>query len=149
MPVIAVVILGVLLLGELDYSLKGAARLDLVLWAAGFIALCIWQSTRPTGWIASKGLEYLGERSFSIYLLHPVVISFSKPALLRSYEYMVPNMGTYAFFIVAAVVLIMVLVVSEVTYRLIEVPGIRFGRKMLTESARPPASEDVLGVTRN
>ena len=78
-------------------------------------------------------LNTLGERSFSIYLLHPVVITFQKITWQESYEALQPNLGSSAFFVCAALIIALVLVFAEFTYRLIEVPGIRFGRKFVTQ----------------
>jgi peptidoglycan/LPS O-acetylase OafA/YrhL len=42
-------------------------------------------------------------------------------------------MGAYAYFICALLVAGEVLVMAEITYRIIEVPGIRFGRNIIVK----------------
>ena len=130
-PIVALITLGTLLLTEVGRLLENPGRLDLIVWALGFGALCVWQSAKPSFWSANRLFEYWGERSYSIYLLHPVIIYFSKSyieSLYLSFQY---SIGAYAYFICAALVLLVVLACSEVTYRVIEISGIRLGRKMI------------------
>ncbi len=131
-PLIAVVILSVLLLTEIDRPLENnSARLDLIGWAVGFGALCIWQSTKPSFWSANIIFKYVGERSYSIYLLHPVIIFFSEDYIVKFYNFLASYIGAYAFFICAIIVLGIVLIAAEITYRAIEVPGIKLGRNFV------------------
>lgn len=111
----------------------GSGRWDIVIWGLGLMALCIWQSVSPGFFIANRIFEHLGERSFSIYLLHPVIIFFSKQHTVRIYELLVPYIGLNAFFVCAVLIIVTVLMFAEFTYRLIEVPGIGFGRKLITQ----------------
>ena len=130
-PAVAVLTIGVLLFTEADKPLRNEGRLDLVIWAFGFGALCIWQSAKPNLWSANRFFEYLGERSYSIYLLHPLVINLSKNYIVSLYAKLESGMGEYAYFICALVVMCGVLIVAEITYRAVEVPGIRMGRKLI------------------
>ena len=130
-PIAATVIIGGLLSSDLGALLYSSARLDIVLWGIGLSALCAWQSHQPSVVIASDALEYLGERSYSIYLLHPVIIFSLKGYLLKLYDLCVPIAGGYSFFICAAILMVVILVVVECSYRLIEVPGINLGRKLI------------------
>jgi peptidoglycan/LPS O-acetylase OafA/YrhL len=130
---VAMMTLGILLLSEVGRLLENSGRLDLIVWAFGFGALCVWQSAKPSFWSANRYFEYLGERSYSIYLLHPVIIYFSKSyieSLYMSFQY---SIGAYAYFICAVFVLIIVLAISEITYRVIEIPGIRLGREIIRD----------------
>jgi peptidoglycan/LPS O-acetylase OafA/YrhL len=130
-PIVATVIIGGLLSSDLGALLYNSARLDIVLWGIGLSALCAWQGHRPSLLIANDALEYLGERSYSIYLLHPVIIFFLKGYLLKVYNLCSPIAGSYSFFVCAAILFIVILVVVEFTYRLIEVPGINLGRRLI------------------
>ncbi len=62
---------------------------------------------------------------------HPIVIVFSKSHLVRIYEALQFYLGPNAFFVCAILIVALVLVIAEFTYRLIEVPGIRLGRKLI------------------
>ena len=128
-PAASVTILGALLLTELGKQLRLPLKADLIAWGVGLAALCTWQAARPSWWSANKILEYLGERSYSLYLLHPVVIVLFKNRV----------QDLYAYFACAAFVLALVLILAEGTYRLIEVPFIRFGRKASNRNSSLPA----------
>lgn len=130
-PLAALAIIGGLLFFDLGQPLKGGGRLDIVVWGVGLSALCLWQSVAPSIVIANKLFEYLGERSFSIYLLHPIVIAALLPVIARSYETFASHIGAYAYFACAALVVGAVLICAEFTYRLVEVPGINLGRKLI------------------
>ena len=130
-PAFALVALASLMFLGLGKSLYGPGRLDIMLWGFAFAALCVWQSISPSRVIANRFFEYLGERSFSIYLLHPVVIHFSKVQLLAIYQWLQPYLGGYAYFVCAVLAIALVLVFAEATYRLVEVPGIRLGQKLI------------------
>lgn len=130
-PLAALAIIGGLLFFDLGAPFKGGGRLDIVVWGVGLSALCLWQSVAPSIVIANKLFEYLGERSFSIYLLHPIVIAALLPVIARSYEMFAAHIGAYAYFACAALVVGAVLVCAEFTYRLVEVPGINLGRKLI------------------
>lgn len=97
------------------------------------MALGVWQSASPSLIFANRIFKYLGERSFSVYLLHPVVIVLSRDHLVRTYEGLQPDLGSTAFFVCVTLTIALVLVFAEFTYRLIEVPGIKFGRKLITQ----------------
>ncbi len=120
-----------LMLFDAGYYLHGSGRWDIVIWGLSLMMLCVWQSVAPSLLIANRVCEYLGERSFSIYLLHPIVIIFSKVHLNQIYSELLPYTGANAFFICAALITIFILVFAECTYRLVEVPGIRLGKKLI------------------
>jgi peptidoglycan/LPS O-acetylase OafA/YrhL len=130
-PIISIIIILALLFSNLGTYLHNSYRLDIVLWGLGFTGLCAWQSVFPSRIIANKFFEYLGERSFSIYLLHPVIMYFSKDYSIKTYEYLNLQMGSSAYFVCAILMSVLVLVFSEITYRFIEVPGIDLGRKLI------------------
>jgi peptidoglycan/LPS O-acetylase OafA/YrhL len=112
-------------------GLKDAARLDLAVYGVLFAALCVRQYARPTVVFANSVLEFLGERSFSLYLLHPVVIFYLKPILLSLDQWLRPAMGGWVFFVCAGVVLSTLLPAAEIAYRYIERPSIATGRKFV------------------
>lgn len=131
-PCVALSLIGSLLFFNLGRTLHGSGRLDLIVWGIGLSALCVWQSLRPGYLIANRFFEFLGERSFSIYLLHPIIIVLTKPTLVSIYAALSPYLGASAFFVCAALVTGVILAVAECTYRLVEVPGIQLGRRLIT-----------------
>lgn len=131
MPGITIVTIFSLALLGLGPRTKDGGSLDIILWGLGFMAFVIWQALAPSKVIANKLLDFVGERSFSIYLLHPIITHFSKDALREAYDYMLPFIGDYAYFPCAALLIAAILLASEITYRLIEVPGIAIGRTII------------------
>ncbi len=131
-PFVALSLIGSLLFFNLGKILYGSGRLDIIVWGIGLSALCMWQSLRPGCLIANRFFEFLGERSFSIYLLHPIIIATAKPTLTAIYAALAPYLGAHAFFVCAVLVSGVILVVTECTYRLVEVPGIERGRRLIT-----------------
>lgn len=129
-PTVALSLFGFLMLTALDQPLKRAGRVDLLLWVVGFSALAVWQCQRPSRGIANWFFEHVGERSYSVYLLHPVVIPFLRTPLQQLNGWLASYLGPYAFFVSAVLVIGVLLLASEITYRFIEVPGIRFGRRI-------------------
>lgn len=113
--------------------LYGRGRWGIVIWGLDLMALCVWQSVLPCLFISNRIFEYLGERTFSAYLLHPVIIFYSKVHLVKTYEFIQSHLEPNAFFICATLIIALVLVFAEFTYRFIEVPGIKFGRKLITQ----------------
>ena len=49
-------------------------RPDIFIWAVLFTALIAWQALAPSRVLGAAPFEFAGERSFSIYLIHPMVI---------------------------------------------------------------------------
>lgn len=109
-------------------------RPDLLLWGFCFAALTLWQSKWPSRWCANRIFEHVGERSYSVYLLHPVVIVFLKPSLQSVYQMLTLSLGYYAYFVCAGLVLLPLMLLSEITYRLIEIPAIRYGKRLNARS---------------
>ena len=130
-PFIAIILMGGLMLTNVDQPLMTGSRWDLIIWGIGFTALCMWQSSNPTSAIANRFFEHLGERSYSLYLVHPVLITFTKGYLTQFYTFFMPYVGAYAFFICSVLIIGMLLIIVEVTYRIIEIPGIRLGRRLI------------------
>ncbi|QXH50281.1 acyltransferase [Pseudomonas fakonensis] len=122
-----------LVVGGIGKYFKGAGRLDIIVWGVAFMMLCVWQSVWPSRWLANKYLEYFGERSFSMYLLHPIVMYYMKDSLAKIYAASAVYLGGYAYFFCAIVVLAVLLVLVEITYRLIEIPGINLGKKIIAK----------------
>ena len=131
MPYLAIVIIGGLLFSNISEFLHKFERLDVLLWGVGLAALCIWQAYKPSLVIGNSFLEWVGERSYSIYLIHPVIIYLSKNYIISAYERLSPAVGEYAYFVCAGVLIAIIFVVAQLTYRLIEVPGINLGRKLI------------------
>src|SRR5262249_20273355 len=51
-----------------------AGQSKTLLWGCAFGTLCAWQAVRPSRLLSCAAMQWLGERSFSIYLMHGLVI---------------------------------------------------------------------------
>jgi peptidoglycan/LPS O-acetylase OafA/YrhL len=116
--------------------LVGVARYEPVPFFIGLVALVsaiiVWLCSYDRGYFIGDGLMrrclvWIGERSFSIYLSHP--FGYWATTILMSHLYPgVQFNGTYTFrFAIAGVAVVLTL--SELSYRLIEVPFRRRGAK--------------------
>ncbi|MGE0862220.1 MAG: acyltransferase family protein [Gammaproteobacteria bacterium] len=97
------------------------------LWAAAFAAICLWQSLWPAAPLRSALMQWLGDRSFSIYLLHPIILVLGEPA----YGNLAARLGAgggASYLVCLVVSLPMLFLCAELSYRLVETPGIALGR---------------------
>jgi peptidoglycan/LPS O-acetylase OafA/YrhL len=140
-PLIAMALIGWLMFFGGGKYFYGSGRGDFVIWGFGLAALCLWQSAQPSFILAQGLFQYFGERSFSIYLVHPVVIEFFKSFIFTTYEKFLPFIGAYAYFVCAILILAVILIFVELTYRLIEVPGIHLGRRLIVWKRRQEYAE--------
>jgi len=131
LPAFTLVLLGLLLFTGVERPLTLLYKADLLLWGMAFMFLCLWQSHSPSGWSANRVCEYLGERSYSLYLLHPVLIEVLRDELQSVCHAAVPLLGGYAFLAAALVLAPVLLLLSELTYRMVEVPGMRYASNLM------------------
>jgi peptidoglycan/LPS O-acetylase OafA/YrhL len=108
--------------------------LDVVIWACLFGLLCIWQSLYPSKILTSQPLQFCGERSYSIYLVHAITVYTLAP--LYALIYGVVGNDLIAFPISVAVGVGAALFVASLTFRWIEMPGIQWGSSIIERSRR-------------
>lgn len=106
----------------------GSPRLDILLWSVSFGLLCMWQAVRPSRVLSSRPMQWIGERSFSVYLLHPLIVvqlinSDVYPTIYSALHFI----GAWAYLVCVSVTIGLVLLAAAITYRLIEIPGQRLG----------------------
>lgn len=131
LPAVSAVMFSTLILAGHRPTFTGMGRGNVVLWGIGFAVLCVWQGKRASRWSANRIFEYVGERGFSVYLLHPVLFYLLKDRLQSAYASLSAGMGASAYFVCAVLALIPLMMLSEITYRWIEIPGIRTGREII------------------
>jgi peptidoglycan/LPS O-acetylase OafA/YrhL len=70
-----------------------------LLWSCAFGLLCAWQAATPSRWLANSAMQWLGERSFSIYLLHPLTINqlTRHDLYLWVWQSLEPTIGAWAY----------------------------------------------------
>jgi peptidoglycan/LPS O-acetylase OafA/YrhL len=109
-------------------------RLDIVIWACLFGLLCVWQSLYPSKVLASPPLQFCGERSYSIYLVHAVTVYTLSP--LYALIYRAVGNDVVAFLISVTLGVGAALCVASLTFRWIEMPGIQWGASIIERSRR-------------
>ena len=114
-------------------------RPDLMVWSILFAATAIWQALFPSPWFANRPLQWIGERSYGIYLMHPLVIGVFTPQIKALYLALQPSVGDWAFFVVGALTMLVVVALANVVYHLVERPGMQMGKRLLTHLRDRPA----------
>lgn len=89
-----------------------------------FIGLALF----PWTLIVNRFTSFLGKVSYSVYLLHPTIVYLLIPVYRRIHEQQTDL--TVAFLVCAGVTFVILLPLSWLSYRLIELPGIRLGKKV-------------------
>jgi exopolysaccharide production protein ExoZ len=132
--------LGAGLLSPLAAPLAGPGNPDLLLFGIVFAALCLWQALRPSRLLRCRAALWLGERSYSLYLFHFLLILALRPAYARITEAL--GQGGAAYLASLAITLPPLLVLAALGYRLVERPGMAIGRWLIARRAagRPVAS---------
>ena len=138
---VAFVVMGglvVFLLHPISIGLVTRGRPDSLFWGYAFAAMCLWQALSPSRIFACAAAQWIGERSFSVYLLHPLVIYSMRDIHGWIYSVLTP-IGAWAFVVCAVVTLPILLGLSAVTYRFIELPGVTMGRHLARRKAASAA----------
>jgi peptidoglycan/LPS O-acetylase OafA/YrhL len=96
----------------------------------GFIygTLLVGLALNPLWLIVNGVTRHLGKLSYSLYLNHPTVVLLLSPVYRKIYAD-APNVSI-AFLVSYALTLAMVVAASSVTYRFVEEPGIRLGKRL-------------------
>jgi peptidoglycan/LPS O-acetylase OafA/YrhL len=96
----------------------------------GVIFACIFLGLALSPWtlLVNALTRYLGEISYSIYLVHPTVVFMLSPVYQWVYQRS-PSL-TVAFLGSLTLTLAIVLPISSLTYRLIEAPGVLLGKRV-------------------
>jgi peptidoglycan/LPS O-acetylase OafA/YrhL len=129
--IIATLLSTAILLSPVERLITVQGQPHILLWGVVFAISASWQALFPSRAIANKAFVWIGERSYSGYLLHPIVIILMRPINHHIYQTFEASIGAYAFFVCSAITIAIVLLLSAVTYKLIERPGIEYGRRLI------------------
>lgn len=95
---------------------------------------------KPSGWVINRAITGLGKISFSAYVLHFAVLNFTGQLLHRLWPIAKTGIFSIAFEAVFLVIaLLLIRVVGEASYRLIEQPFINLGKLLLATIHKPVA----------
>jgi peptidoglycan/LPS O-acetylase OafA/YrhL len=101
------------------------------LWGVPFSMLCIGLSFHATRLLTNPVTEYLGKISFSLYLVHPNVVSYL--GIWGVYKFMYdisPGSHGIGFAFSAVFTVVVVSIISWVTFKFIEQPGNAWGKRL-------------------
>ena len=118
---------GVLLYEALTQNWLPSFFGDMYYWQ-GLVYGCIFLGLglSPWSWAVNKGTRLLGKISYSVYLNHTTVIFLMTP--IYRWLYLNSLTLTLAFLISLLLTFAVVLPISALTYRFIELPGIAAGK---------------------
>jgi peptidoglycan/LPS O-acetylase OafA/YrhL len=134
-----------IMISPLAAALVVAGRPDALVWGLIFASATFWQARYPSAAIANRYFVWIGERSYSAYLLHPVLIFLMIPVYSWIANHLEAVIGAYSFFVCATLTFAMLFSLSAITYRFIERPGMDYGRRLIARQrlamAAVPTSE--------
>lgn len=135
--------LAILLASPLRNSLMAPWRPDVILWGFCFACMTTWQATAPSRLLGSLPFRFFGNRSYGIYLLHPLVIVLLKEPIRQIHATSILWIGEWAFIITGGLVVLVVVLAATATFILVETPSIRAGQwliRTLSVGIRPGKS---------
>lgn len=100
-----------------------------------FAPLILGLALNPIFLLVNRVTEYLGRISYSIYLIHPLVIW----GLSRIYPRIVETSSrpTVTYFLCALLTFAVLIPLAELSYRIVEAPGVRLGKRVSRRWGRP------------
>lgn len=89
-------------------------------------------ATFPSSFFVNKYSMYLGKISYSVYLSHFFVVEMSYRYIFQILRIIIPNEILY-FVLFYTIILIISIIVSTITFNLIEKPFIDLGKKLVVK----------------
>lgn len=93
------------------------------------------------GWLSVRPLIFVGQRSYGIYLFHPLVVSVVDLVVPAGGDSIALQLGRFIVTVIGSIV------VADILYRLFERPLMEVGRRLSRKdkSAKPLPAADLLG----
>jgi peptidoglycan/LPS O-acetylase OafA/YrhL len=129
----ALATLGLIVLAALPWRpASEGPHFDTLLWGGPLALVCLWQAVSPSRLMSSPAMQWIGERSFSVYLLHPiVVVVLSRTGVYATIYSLTAAVGSWAYIPCVLLTIAIVLACAACTYRLIEAPGQKIGASLI------------------
>jgi peptidoglycan/LPS O-acetylase OafA/YrhL len=110
---------------------------DLVIYALLFatVMACFGNSRAVNLMFGNRAVFFLGEISFSIYLVHPLLLV----PLRRAEAFFTAHFGSLPGAVWVSITFLAVIALATMSYRLIEVPGKRFMMRLMSRASRNSA----------
>jgi len=125
----------VLLLATSLYLPNDGLMRNYIIASVGLVFLSLSAMNGDMPFLDNRFLRLVGKISFSIYLLHFTVLKYAHEINVAFFE--IPERGNLRFIAAFAAVTPICIGVSYLTYRLVELPGIRLGGKLAHALGRP------------
>lgn len=136
-------LLAAYLVASVTFS-ETALYLGHFLFGIAFLALAWSLALHPTRWLVNPVTRYVGKVSFSAYLSHFAVLDLVEWGLLGHWPAFTSHRPEVQFAALLATCAALTVLVSTLTYRLIEVPGQDLGRALIAFlEARATSRQDV------
>ncbi|MCX2827579.1 acyltransferase [Bacillus pseudomycoides] len=114
------------LIGEIDYELYLIIIDWYICFGAVLIILSALSSKLFSKLLLIKPVQFIGEISYSLYLVHPIVLLTTVHIFY----------GKISVPLILLISFLFTMVVSVLCYKFIEIPSIKIGRKLATENSR-------------
>ncbi|PDY48182.1 acyltransferase family protein [Bacillus pseudomycoides] len=114
------------LIGEIDYELYLIIIDWYICFGAVLIILSALSSKLFSKLLLIKPVQFIGEISYSLYLVHPIVLLTTVHIFY----------GKISVPLILVISFLFTMVVSVLCYKFIEIPSIKIGRKLATENSR-------------
>ena len=115
----------------LEYDwLRARFFLDWIIWGVVFAVLTVWMSVGPFRWLDLAPVQLLGERSYSLYLIHLPIIVAAQPYTMTMFRAFEDLVGPLALAATLIAIYIPVVAISFIAYSVIERPGIALGHRL-------------------
>ncbi|MDM5441361.1 acyltransferase [Bacillus hominis] len=118
------------LIGEIDYELYLIIIDWYICFGAVLIILSALSSKLFSKLLLIKPVQFIGEISYSLYLVHPIVLLTTVHIFY----------GKISVPLILLISFLFTMVVSVVCYKFIEIPSIKIGRKLATKNSRGDVS---------
>lgn len=102
------------------------AVISFAVWSFVMVLICE-RYIRTAKWVS--GLTHLGDISYSVYLVHPIVYLCYEALSHREW-----GLGTVSCLFPVLILIVASVALSELTYRWVEQPGIRLGKRLASIS---------------
>lgn len=113
------------------FWVKGLRTTWDTLWGIPFVLLTICVALHPIKIISNKLTEYLGKISFSLYLVHPTVVYTMGKNGIYTYLYQLyPESKLIGFLLSFLVTITVIALISSLTFKFIEKPGMDYAKKI-------------------
>jgi len=111
------------------YKYLSNYRLLFYSWAVFLLFVLIMQLYTPVKLLHNSFFAFLGKISYSIYLVHPLLIYFLKAPYAFLYSHI--NSSSFAFLLSFLMTCLILIPLSYLAYRFIETPGINLGKSVI------------------